>query len=137
LLGIPKEWQKSQPYNVSLSLIASNDMPDISDAYTAGKLLRSVLLTMRPSLDRFDADKVEVINRLIMIFEDADRFDIGNYVKNNWQVMREAFVRLHPASLLTVRNTRRALSEIGYTFPKRNLKEEPIQNAEPVQIFYN
>ena len=136
LLGLPKPWQNAKSYSTSLNLIANTAVPSIDDAYKAGKLLRSTIGMMKPSLMYLDNAERLVLDGLLALGDEADSFDVANYVRENWTDFQGAFVKLHPAHLLTVRNTRRSLAEIGYRFPKRLLNDEPITNSDRVQLFY-
>lgn len=136
LLGLPKAWQKSRNYKTSLRLIASHDAPDSSDAYCAASLLHKTINCMSPSLCKFDANEKETIHELLRIKDNSDQYETGSYVQKNWSILRSVFIKLHPAHLLTVRNTRRSLSQVGYRFPKRNLIEESIDDSMQIQLFY-
>jgi superfamily II DNA or RNA helicase len=136
LLGIPKSWQKPRAYNASLRLIAADVEPDSNDAYTAGKLVRSTISMMKPSLEHLDQEELAAIAELLSIDREADSYDVAMCVQSNWAAFRRAFVKLHPGHLLTIRNTRRALERVGYVFPKRNLIEESIGSSSDVQLFY-
>lgn len=136
LLGIPKAWQKPRAYDASLRLIASDVEPDSNDAYTAGKLVRSTLSMMKPSLSHLDQEELAAVEELLSLDREADSYDVAMCVQNNWEAFRRAFVKLHPGHLLTVRNTRRALESVGYVFPKRNLIEESIGSSTDIQLFY-
>ena len=137
LLGLPKPWQKTRNYQTSLRLIASQDIPDTSDAYGAATLLLKTLDEMAPDITRLDTLESDAVQGLIDMQENADQYEMGSYVQRNWPAFRSAFIKLHPAHLLTVRNTRRSLSEVGYKFPKRNLIEESIEDSMPIQLFYD
>ncbi len=136
LLGLPKAWQKQRSYELSLKLIASDYTPSANDAYHAGKLLRSTLTIMKPSLNALSDAEKDVIQQVMDLGPDADSYDLASLVQSNWKAFRQVFVKLHPANLLTVRNTRRSLENIGYVLPKRNLIEESIDNSAEIQLFY-
>lgn len=136
LLGLPKMWQKSRNYQTSLRLIASKDIPDTSDARNAGVLLKNTILFMAPDLKRLTVLEESVVRGLMEIETSVDQFEVGCYVQDNWNIFRSAFIKLHPAHLLTVRNTRKSLSKVGYKFPKRNLFEESVEDSIQVQFFY-
>ncbi|MBP5440167.1 MAG: DEAD/DEAH box helicase family protein [Fibrobacter sp.] len=136
LLGLPKAWEKSRAYDTSLRLIANENTPDINDAYTAGKLLRSTMSMMKPSLKRLDEQELNVVAGLKNIAQDCDQYDVASYVQKNWPLLKKVFVKMHPAHLLTVRNTRKSLERVGYVFPKRNLIEESIENSDEIRLFY-
>ncbi|HHX37498.1 MAG TPA: DEAD/DEAH box helicase family protein [Clostridiaceae bacterium] len=136
LLGLPKKWEKERAFRTSLRLIGSEEVPDISDGNSAAKMLCSTIHDMRPKLEVLYPEGKEFIETLVDINSSGDSYDVGSFVINNWSEMRKAFIRLHPARLLTVRNTRRALSEVGYQFPKRNLTEVSVSNSDEIQLFY-
>lgn len=136
LLGIPKAWEKDRAYDTSLRLITNEKTPDVNDAYTAGKLLRSTLSMMKPSLKRLSEQELIAITELTNIGQDCDLYDIASYVQKNWPLLRKVFVKLHPAHLLTIRNTRKSLEGVGYVFPKRNLIEEAIEDSNEIRLFY-
>lgn len=136
LLGLPKAWQKIRNYQTSLRLISSQDVPDTSDAYSAATLLMKTIDEMTPDLSRLEAPESVALQGLLQLQGKADQYEIGSYVQRNWTEFRSVFIKLHPAHLLTVRNTRRSLSQVGYKFPKRNLREESIEDSMPIQLFY-
>lgn len=138
LLGLPKAWQKSRNYQTSLRLIASNDVPDTSDAYNAGSLLLKTISSMAPSRKRLTKAEAHVVDGLVKASEEAaDQYEIGRFVQDNWAAFHTTFIKLHPAHLLTVRNTRRSLAQVGYKFPKRNLIEESVEDSILIQFFYD
>lgn len=137
LLGLSSKWSKIRNYQVSLRAISSDEAPSISDASTVASLISETLLYMTPSLRRLDSNEQRAISELQEIINDGDSFDAGNYVINNWTVFRSAFIKLHPAHLLTIRNTRRSLADIGYIFPERNLIEESINDSSAIELYYD
>ena len=142
LLGLPKIWQKERNFELSLKLVSSNNALDNSDAAMAASLLCSTLKVMNPCLNKLNNDERIVVEKLIKLYDDVnensyDTFDLSVYVNNHWNVIKNVFIKLHPARLLTVRNTRRSLTDIGYSFPERNLNEETIYDSVKIQLFYN
>lgn len=136
LLGLPKQWKKSKNYITSLRLIASETPPDISDAYNAYLLIKSTLDNMRPSLSALTNNEITVLNSLMQLSKESSTVSIGQNIIDSWDVFRSIFIKLHPAHLLTVRNTRRALEEVGYQFPTRNLIECSIEDSARIEMFY-
>ena len=136
LLGLPKQWQKERSFRSSLKIIGSKEPLDVSDANTAAKLLCTTLDIMRPLTTDLEPHEKVILEELKELSKSADSYDVGSYVINNWDCVRKIFVKLHPARLLTVRNTRRSLSEVGYHFPKRNLSEVSVSNSDRIQLFY-
>jgi superfamily II DNA or RNA helicase len=120
LLGLPSIWADSGNYLRSLEIVADNRTPGLQEAADAAALLQAVLQEMRPALGALEENERDLIAAL-----EASRGDpIGTaaLVRKNWSVSRSALVKLHPAHLLTVRNTRGALESIGYRFPQRELE---------------
>ena len=136
LLGLPKLWQKERSFLTSLRIIGSSEALDISDANTAAKLLCSIIDNMHPLVLSLVPEEKTLIDDLKVLMASADSYDVGLFVIENWSAIRKVFVRLHPARLLTVRNTRRALSDVGYQFPKRNLMEISVTSTNQIQLFY-
>ncbi len=137
LLGLSSKWQKVQNYKTSLRLISSVEPPDVSDAYTAGELLRDTIINMQPSLHKLSDTEKTIIEHLLKAFDNKDSYEISCFVRNNWETFKPLFVRFHPAHLLTIRNTRRSLTEIGYVFPNRKLHELSIEDSYDIQVFYD
>lgn len=135
LLGLPSAWRNTRNYQTSLRLIVQGE-PDSSDAYCAGVLLRETLDTMHPSIRNLDEEERNVLVELQKA-DTTDKYEFGCFIQSKWSTLQKVFIKLHPAHLLTIRNTRRSLSEIGYRFPDRNLIEWPINDSYPVQAFYN
>lgn len=137
LLGLPKKWSKIGNYQTSLKVISSHEEPSLSNASAAAVLLLETLSVMNPSLSRLDETERNLIFELQKLSENGDSFDNGNFVLNNWVVFRSLFIKLHPAHLLTIRNTRRSLTDVGYVFPERNLHEESIDDSSEIELFYD
>ena len=137
LLGLPKTWKKERLYRRSLKLISSSEKPDISDAASAADMVYSTVTTMSPSIERLQKDEIEIIENLMTNYKGYDNYDKADCVLENWNAFRRLFIKQHPARLLTVRNTRRSLSAVGYVFPKRNLYEKNLVNSDRIQLFYS
>ncbi len=137
LLGLPKAWQKEIYYNLSLKLINSNSIPDTSDANSAAALLMKTLESMNPNCKRLDQLELSILSTLKEKYYINDKSDISDFVKTNWIAFKKIFIKLHPAHLLTVRNTRRALTDIGYKFPERVLRDVDINNSDRIELFYD
>lgn len=135
LLGLPKRWQKAKRFSASLETIGSGACPDLTGAMESAKLLISVLDEMKPSLSELSPSARQATLGLLSQNRD-DAYALADYVQKNWVSLREAFVMLHPAHLLTVRNTRRSLEGVGYRFPKRNLHAVTLEGQQDVLSFY-
>ncbi len=137
LLGLPSAWRKPRNYQTSLRLIACQDIPDTSDASNAATLLLKTITEMNPDFSRLDATEADIVKNILKMKGNTDQYELGSFVQQHWDSFHSAFIKLHPAHLLTVRNTRRSLSQVGYKFPKRNLFEESIDDSMKIQLFYN
>ena len=136
LLGLPKAWIKERSFKLSLRMIASETEPDISDASSMATLLRSTLVNMQPDTARLELKEQQILDEIKGLFGKADNYDLGCFVQENWRTFRDIIIKLHPARLLTVRNTRRSLTEVGYVFPKRNLIEKTVKSSMEMVLFY-
>lgn len=136
LLGLPKIWQKSPVYMKSLDLIGCSECPSLSDLNSAAVMLVKTIESMKPSLEMLSVKQSHTLSQLIEI-KDEDVTVVTDFVRNNWSNIRQLLVLLHPAHLLTVRNTRRSLAEIGYKFPNRKLVPVSIPNSMDIEMFYH
>ena len=137
LLGLPKRWQSARRYKTSLDLIARTSCPDVSDATVAGRLVQSTINALEPDLLLLSDEERSAVESVLDFEYGGDSFEMANYIQENWDCFRTAFIKLHPAHLLTVRNTRRALTEIGYSFPCRHLHEVALDDLKAVRDFYS
>ena len=136
LLGLSNVWQKKLVYMKSLDLIGCSDIPGLSDLYMAAKMLIDTVEIMKPSTNRLSDEQKQNLSQLISL-KDEDSTIVAEFVRNNWTTIRQLLIVLHPAHLLTVRNTRRSLSEKGYKFPIRKLTPISIPDSMEVELFYN
>ena len=136
LLGLPKAWQKSIVYMKSLDLIGSSETPGLSDLNMAAAMLIKTMDDLNPSIERLNNIQKQTLSQLIGL-NGKDSTVIGDFVRKNWATIRQLLVLLHPAHLLTVRNTRRSLTKIGYKFPNRKLIPVSIPDSMEVEMFYN
>ena len=136
LLGLPKTWQKSSVYMKSLDLIGCSEYPSLTDLKSAVFMIVKTIEEMRPTVENLNNEQKQVLLKLL-------NYDLNNmtivtdFARDNWFVIRQLLILLHPAHLLTVRNTRRSLSEKGYKFPIRNLIPISISDSIEVEMFYN
>lgn len=136
LLGLPKAWQKATTYMKSLDLISCSEYPSLTDLSGAARMLKMTMEGMKPSIDRLNENQKRVLKRVIEL-NDGDVTILTDYVRDNWSTIRQLLVLLHPAHLLTVRNTRRSLSEKGYKFPNRKLTPISIPDSMEIEMFYD
>ena len=133
LLGLPHYWMREKAFILSLSIVASDQAPELSALISSSLLLLDVVEHARPSLRLLNDDELVLLRELRST---NDRQVRANLVSTHWDAFRSLFIKLHPARLLTVRNTRRSLEEIGYVFPKRNLKSITLTGFVDITNFY-
>jgi len=134
ILGLPNAWRNPENYERSLRLISDESKPSLQDALTIGELIRGSVVEMKPSLRRLSVDERAFVTSLV---EGAiSSLGASMLVHGNWKVARSVLIKLHPAHLLTVRNTRSALTAVGYSFPDRNLSAPTLSVSEGVAAFY-
>ena len=136
LLGLPKRWKKAKRFSDSLEVIGSSAHPDLTNAMESARLLLSTLSEMKPDLSVLEPAALSAVHGLQSI-DQNDAYSLAEYTQDNWTALREAFIMLHPAHLLTVRNTRRSLESIGYQFPERRLHAVTLDNQHAVVSFYD
>ncbi len=135
LLGLSNVWQKNLVYMKSLDLIGCSEIPGLSDLNMAAKMLIDTMQVMKPSTERLSDEQKQILTQLISQ-KDKDSTIVADFVRSNWPIIRQLLIVLHPAHLLTVRNTRRSLSEKGYKFPNRKLIPISIPDSMEIEIFY-
>lgn len=136
ILGLPKIWEKEENFSASLRYIQAESISDLSDANKIVSLLHYTNTIMKPDLSVLTNEENDLLDRLEILFANKDNFEKANFVKEEWPKLKNIFIKLHPAKLLTIRNTRRSLSEIGYKFPKRNLHEKSLYSSDRAKLFY-
>lgn len=134
LLGLPNHWSREKAFDLSLNVVASDELPTLSELSSAPTLLFDVIEDMHPSLSILSDEEANLLNQLR---EAGDKQTQINLVRSHWYTFRSLFVKIHPARLLTVRNTRRSLEDIGYVFPRRNLQSVTLTGHSDVVKFYD
>lgn len=133
LLGLPKHWARHKAFQLSLSIASAADAPQTSELAQATTLLMEALTEMRPSPSVLTHEEESLLKALSSAVQPLARAQMASA---HWSVFRSLFIKLHPARLLTVRNTRRALAEVGYVFPKRELTAVTLTGHDQVLDFY-
>lgn len=120
-----------------MELISSDEVPEFSEARLAVMLLDSTIEQMKPDLSKFNENEKKLVEDVVQLAAMNNSVRMHAYVLSNWAVFRQVFIKLHPARLLTVRNTRNSLEAVGYNFPKRNLHAIDVINSIDIQMFYS
>lgn len=135
LLGLPLAWRKPENYERSLWLVAQDQCPSsLNEGALAAHLILSTLAEMAPSLDRLSP--AETAHVAFLESAQSDTAELAERALQCWDLTRSCLVRLHPAQLLTVRNTRGSLEEVGYKFPERVLDAPALLVPPDVRTFY-
>lgn len=134
LLGLPNEWTDEQNYHRSLQLITRPDVGELADAALVARLIRSSLLGFRPLGLELNEDERNLAAHLTNT--NFDTLTSTMQVRKFWTAARTLLVKVHPARFLTMRNTRTALEQIGYSFPQRNLPPFALVVPEEIRLFY-
>lgn len=135
LLGLPELWREPDNYHGSLELVTLSGSPTLGDASLAARLIRDAITAYRPSRSRMDDDERQLLTEIVDT-EATNDIAAATTVMAHWQAARRLLVKAHPAQLLTVRNTRTALEEIGYKFPSRELPPVALDVPDEVRSFY-
>lgn len=120
ILGLPETWKKLKNFELALKLQARpTDHMTLNEARTlalmaeeAAALVPDVNLGTLADLPRSNSDNL---------------VQAATHIRRGWLEAVQDFVRLNPATQLTVRNTRSSLERFGYTFPERNFLEPEIE----------
>lgn len=134
LLGLPEEWAKPASYERSLRFVSEDDAPSLQDASQGAALVCSCVSAMRPDQTHLEPDERDLLAQLAECQDDP--IERAVVASREWQTVRRLLTKLHPAHLLTVRNTRTALEAVGYAFPTRNLIAPALDVPGDVRSFY-
>lgn len=134
LLGLPKEWSEPENYHRSLNLVARSEPPPLADTALVAKLIRSSLLEYCPQDIGLSDDELALAEELTG--SELNQWTIPIRVREEWTTAKDLLVKTHPARFLTIRNTRTALKEIGYSFPERNLPNIALNVPDQIRQFY-
>ncbi len=135
LLGLPVAWRKPENYEKSLQLVAQDQRPSsLNEGALAAHLILSAHEEMAPSLDRLSHAEAAHVASLESAL--SDTAELAERALQSWELTRSCLVRLHPAQLLTVRNTRGSLEAVGYKFPERILDAPALRVPHEIRTFY-
>jgi hypothetical protein len=124
LLGLPKTWQRLKHFELGLTVQAKEQVAMTLNEGKDVALMLSEAKALIPELISQEAQPIDANNIV----------ELANHLRKTWANQQEEFVRLNPATQLTVRNTRHSLEKFGYTFPERNFLspelDEPLALSE-------
>lgn len=137
LLGLPTLWEDLGEYKRSLELLATGPQrdPSLQHARTALDLIAASVRTYgwRPD-DVSDAQR-KLLDDLLQ--EDTISARATVRAKESWEQTYEMLVKLHPAHLLTIRNSRHTLEGLGHRFPERDLQAPHLDVPLDIRDLYS
>ena len=125
ILGLSDTWSKLR--NFELALIHQADparVITLNDAKTLA-LMASEAVSQSGNSDHGQLEKLPSV-------DSKDLVSGATFVRRSWPDLVQDFIRLNPATQLTVRNTRTSLERFGYKFPARIFLEPEI--AMPLEM---
>jgi SNF2 family DNA or RNA helicase len=122
LLGLPKTWQRLKHFELALTVQAKEQ---VAMSLNEGKDVALMLFEAKALIPELISQKPEGIDASNIV-------ELANQLRRTWVDQQEEFVRLNPATQLTVRNTRQSLEKFGYTFPERNFLSPELN--EPLSL---
>jgi SNF2 family DNA or RNA helicase len=127
LLGLPQQWQKYKKYEDSLRIIsADSNVIALNEA----KILSDLLLSSFESYAWLPTLLSQEELLLIMELRQAQAEQSTTaalVIQRNLEIFRNILTKVHPAHLLTCRNTKSGLKPFGYRFPNRNFSSPKIK----------
>ncbi len=136
LLGLPDAWTSLDSYDRALGLIARAERPSkVDDArlalYWIGSSVREMELTQTlcSGLDEISCQLAR---------ESLSHPDPKVFIRawKEWDRLLPLVIRTHPAQLLTIRNTRSALTSLDYRFPRRQMHAPELVVPTEIVDFY-
>lgn len=120
LLGMPESFDEASFLrSLELLSIPSRARPELDQAASTLDLVASMLASyhlnqgyISPEASRLIAHDAAESNRVRSVMA----------AQGSWAILRDALVRVHPATTLCIRNTRETLSRVGYKFPARKFE---------------
>ena len=126
LLGLPQQWQKYKKYEDSLRIISKGSE---SIAMNEAKILSDLLLSSFEAYAWLPTLLSQEELLLIMELRQAQSeksTSAAIVVQRNLEIFKNILTKVHPAHLLTCRNTKSGLKPFGYRFPDRNFSSPKI-----------
>lgn len=135
LLGLPSAWRSPDNYRASLELVTLENQPTLGDAGLASRLILASVEAYRPARLLLAPEEKRLLDDLTDAAQGSD-LAAATTVLADWPIARRLLAKVHPAQLLTIRNTRSSLEAIGYRFPIRELPPVALTVPDEVRAFY-
>lgn len=135
LLGLPTEWVKSDNYLRSLDLLASDSSSgNLEDSTLISKLIDSSLQMNQIGMEYLTDVERDCLASMNAISSDDD-MKRGLLVRRKFNEFIKILAKTHPAHYLVVRNTRKSLEAIGYSFPEREFIAPELKQTVQIRHF--
>lgn len=136
ILGLGASWSKRTNYLRSLEILSGNvDKPNLQDADLITKLCLESAANGGDFHHLLTSDDKEILEKLQV--ESRKSSTLGAiFVQRNWLKFIRILAFLHPAQALVIRNTRRALEELGYEFPERVFSAPELNVSPQLKLFF-
>ncbi len=126
LLGLDETWGDFERYEKSLSIISGQvTSPSMQDGLVLGQLIVSSYATYDWFPEVANEEDQELLNRLRQLGAES-RVSMSIEVQRNFDLYRKLLQKIHPAHLLTCRNTKSGLEKFGYRFPVREFESPEV-----------
>jgi SNF2 family DNA or RNA helicase len=132
IIGLGGPWVHEELFETYFQLLTRE--PSEINTQDVEKCLEILTWFIRNYLPKDVAEKI--LNSLLQGSKEAIINSLleGKIVKRivnelNFNKLRKLLIGLHPLQLFMVRNTRDKLRSVGFTFPERNVQEEPVHLA--------
>jgi len=129
IIGLGGPWVHEELFETYFQLLTRE--PSEINTQDVEKCLEMLTWFIRNYLPKDVAEKI--LNSLLQGSKEAIIHNLleGKDVKRivnelNFNELRKLLIGLHPLQLFMVRNTRDKLKSVGFTFPERNVQEEPV-----------
>ncbi|MFC6799522.1 helicase-related protein [Haladaptatus sp. DYSN1] len=137
LLGLPELWDDSEVYKRSLEILSGGEnAKSLQNARWILRLLEAVVNDMEYTPDNISPTQRKLLE-MAKHSGESPSLDAINEVMKDWSSAFNLLVKLHPAHLLTLRNNRSSLVELGYRFPERRFESPALDIPLEVNRFYD
>ena len=119
LLGLDDDWSNFSTYENSLKIISQVDKkPTLQDSSELADLINSSVSSHDWLPELLDEKELSLLIQL-RAATDVSSVDKSILVSSMFEEFKKILIKIHPAHLLTCRNTKSGLQKFGYEFPER------------------
>jgi superfamily II DNA or RNA helicase len=137
LLGLPGIWGDLEAYERSLEILSEDEEArSLQNARWVLRFIESTVIGMGYRPEGMTPAEEQLLE-LAVSTEGNPANEAIMQARANWEAVYKLLVRLHPAHLLTIRNSRAGLVERGYRFPERVFESPALDVPIEVERFYD